>query len=73
MSVVPTPVGVEPEYGFFLGDDDLFGAVEFDNAVGVVAEYSYSMFTVGYTRIDYSVFGADFDASHFSVRLTGAF
>lgn len=54
-------------------DDDLFGTVKFDDAVGVVAEYSYSMFTIAYTDIEYSVLGLDFDASHFSVRMTVAF
>lgn len=54
-------------------DDDLVGTFEFDSATGLVAEYSYSFFTVAYTDIDYEFLGVDIDASHLSVRMTFAF
>lgn len=52
--------------------DNLGGKIDFDNATGYLLEYGYSMFSVRYTDIDYSVsgFSGSVDGSSIGLHLT---
>jgi len=46
---------------------------KFDDASGMVFEYSYSAFSFGYTSITYTSISGDADASHFYIKVNNSF
>ncbi|MCW8933858.1 MAG: hypothetical protein OQK98_03955 [Gammaproteobacteria bacterium] len=53
--------------------DWLAPSEKFDDASGLVFEYSYSAFSFGYTSISYTSINRDVDASHFFIKVNNSF